>query len=61
MACSLIFLYGHSFPSRTFMQSLTHSLIHAHLHLGLGKGTELLKISHRIVDCNGRWYNPAMT
>jgi hypothetical protein len=38
MACSLIFLYIHSFPSHTFMHSLTHSLIHPHPCIGLRKG-----------------------
>jgi hypothetical protein len=60
MACLMIFLYVHSFPSHTFMHSLTHSLIHPHPRLGLGKGNELLNISHKIVGCNGRWCIPTM-
>ena len=48
------------FPSRPSMHSLTHPLIHPHLHLGLVKGKELLRISHRTVGCNGRWCNPTM-
>jgi hypothetical protein len=54
------FLYVHSFHSRTFMHSLTHSLIHPHPRLGLGNGAELLKISHRIVVYTGRWCDPAV-
>jgi hypothetical protein len=62
MDFSLISLYIHSFfPSCTFMHPLTHSLIHPHPHLGLGKGAELLKISHEIVGCSGRWCDPAVT
>jgi hypothetical protein len=37
------FMYVHLFPSRTSMDPFTHSLIHPHLRLGLGKGNELLK------------------
>jgi hypothetical protein len=56
-----------------FMRSFTFSLIHSsHPYLslidpsssaclGLGKGNELLKSSHGIVGCSGRWCNPAMT
>jgi hypothetical protein len=44
----------------SFACSLVHSF-HPHTRLDLGKGTEQLKISHRIVGCSGRWCDPATT
>jgi hypothetical protein len=60
---SFIFLFTHPLDHwvmHSFIFSLAHSshpylslIIHPHLRLGLGKGTELAKISQDIVGCSG--------